>query len=622
MALLSVTDLHKSYLITKTVQQPVLKGVTIEFRSGDLVALLGESGCGKSTLINILGGLDRDYYGEVRLQNRVLGDFTERELDDYRKKDVGLIFQNYNLIPNMNIRENVEIAMTIADAPADVRRARALELLKLVGLDQSADKMPDQLSGGQRQRVAIARALVTNPTVLLADEPTGALDRDSADAVMTILAKIAEKGKLVIIVTHSERIAAACSRVVRMEDGVIVSDERRRHNKAQPLKARSVPPGNMRLREILRLSRRNLLQNRGRNLLVAAGMSIGIAAIVLILALSGGLTAYVNDVYAGTDSLEMEVSKSDNDYFLWADYTRIDSIEGIDSYIEALFAAGAGITANGASQSINYLYELDEGYLPSLLFGTYPLTGEILVGQALADELSDSYAALIGWTAVVSYGDNTVELTVSGIYEDTSDSSNRYKAFMARDDFLALTGVVEDSAANILYITAEDAGSVAAVINDLTAFGYTVEQQDSVINTILEYIDLGTGVLTAVGGISMLISAIMIFIVLYISVVERTKEIGILRAIGGRKKDVRTMFLAEAGMLGLTAGLLGAFLCLVISIVANIVCLSVLSHAVISYNPLYYLAGLAIAVIISMLSGIAPAVRATDLDPVEALRCD
>ena len=330
MALLSVTDLHKSYLITKTVQQPVLKGVTIEFRSGDLVALLGESGCGKSTLINILGGLDRDYYGEVRLQNRVLGDFTERELDDYRKKDVGLIFQNYNLIPNMNIRENVDIAMTIA---------------------------------------------------------------------------------------------------------------------------------------------------------------------------------------------------------------------------------------------------------------------EILVGQALADELSDSYAALIGRTAVVSYGDNTIELTVSGIYEDTSDSSNRYKAFMARDDFLALTGVVEDSAANILYITAEDAGSVAAVINDLTAFGYTVEQQDSVINTILEYIDLGTGVLTAVGGISMLISAIMIFIVLYISVVERTKEIGILRAIGGRKKDVRTMFLAEAGMLGLTAGLLGAFLCLVISIVANIVCLSVLSHAVISYNPLYYLRG-------------------------------
>lgn len=215
MALLSVTDLHKSYLITKTVQQPVLKGVTIEFRSGDLVALLGESGCGKSTLINILGGLDRDYYGEIRLQNRVLGDFTERELDDYRKKDVGLIFQNYNLIPNMNIRENVEIAMTIADAPADVRRARALELLKLVGLDQSADKMLDQLSGGQRQRVAIARALVNNPTVLLADEPTGALDRDSADAVMTILSRIAEKGKLVIIVTHSERIAAACSRVVR-----------------------------------------------------------------------------------------------------------------------------------------------------------------------------------------------------------------------------------------------------------------------------------------------------------------------------------------------------------------------------------------------------------------------
>lgn len=622
MTLLKISDLYKSYFITADVQQPVLNGINLELNAGELVALVGESGCGKSTLINILGGMDRDYYGSVSMRNRSLNDFTESETDDYRKRDVGLIFQNYNLIPDMTIKENVEIAMTVAGADAHLRSQRAMELLKLVGLDQSSDKMPDQLSGGQRQRVAIARALINNPTVLLADEPTGALDRASADAVMTILTKIAEKGKLVIIVTHSERIAAACGRVIRMDDGVIVSDERRRHDKPPSVKPRDLPAGHMRVREIIRLSIRNLLQNRSRNILVAAGMSIGIAAMVLILALGGGLTGYVNDVYTGTDSLEMEVSKSDNDFFLWADYSRIDSIEGIESYIKELYVAGAGIKTYDASQSINYLYELNEGYLPSLMFGTYPLEGQVLIGQALAEELSDDYSSLIGQTATVSYDDNSISLVVSGIYEDTSDSSNRYKAFIVRSDFLSLTGLAENSAANILYLTAENAENVSAIINDLTAFGYSVEQQDSVINTILEYIDLGTGVLTAVGGISMLISAIMIFTVLYISVVERTKVIGILRAVGAGKNDVRAMFLSEAGILGLTAGLMGATVCLVISVIANIVCLSVLSHAVVSYNPLYYLAGLALSVVISMVSGVAPAIRATELDPVEALRCD
>jgi len=190
MALLRVANLNKSYYLNKTQKQEVLKGVDIEFKSGNLVALLGESGCGKSTLINILGGLDMDYTGSIVIKGDFIRDFTEKEMDDYRKKRVGLIFQNYNLISHMSIKENIEIAMTISDVDEKVRTERSMDLLKMVGLAKYANKLPSQLSGGQKQRVAIARALANNPTIILADEPTGALDKDSADLVIKILKKL------------------------------------------------------------------------------------------------------------------------------------------------------------------------------------------------------------------------------------------------------------------------------------------------------------------------------------------------------------------------------------------------------------------------------------------------
>lgn len=189
MAYLTLANVKKEYNVSRTESQTVLKDINIEFKQCEMVALLGESGCGKSTLINILGGLDNNYFGSIIINDRFLKDFTEKEMDDYRKKQVGMIFQSYNLISHLNVIENVMIAMEISGFSEKRQRERAMKLLKVVKLEDYADKMPNQLSGGQKQRVSIARALANNPEMILADEPTEALDKDSVELVMLILKK-------------------------------------------------------------------------------------------------------------------------------------------------------------------------------------------------------------------------------------------------------------------------------------------------------------------------------------------------------------------------------------------------------------------------------------------------
>ena len=204
MAYLRISNLKKSYRVSRTEKQQVLRGINVEFKRGEFVAVLGESGCGKSTFMNILGGLDQDYTGSIVLDGEFLKDYSEKKLDDYRKSRVGLIFQNYNLISHMSVKENIEVAMTMSNINREERKARTQDVLAQVGLSEYADKLPNQLSGGQRQRVAIARALANNPEVLLMDEPFGALDAHTRVLLQRELLKIWEQDrKTVVFVTHS-----------------------------------------------------------------------------------------------------------------------------------------------------------------------------------------------------------------------------------------------------------------------------------------------------------------------------------------------------------------------------------------------------------------------------------
>ena len=227
MPVMELKNVTKTYKMAGGGTFEALRGISASFEAGELVAIVGESGSGKSTLMNAIGGLDSDFGGEIIYEGKNLRNFSTQELVDYHKKSIGFIFQNFNLISHLNLIDNVSMAMTLSNVSEDFRKKRAKELLRKVGLEKHMYKKPDQISGGQKQRVAIARALVTQPACVLADEPTGNLDHETASQVFTSLLELAHtQGTAVVIVTHDRELARRCDRAVELKGGVIVDADR------------------------------------------------------------------------------------------------------------------------------------------------------------------------------------------------------------------------------------------------------------------------------------------------------------------------------------------------------------------------------------------------------------
>ena len=279
-----------------------LKGITLSFRSNEFVSILGQSGCGKTTLLNIIGGLDHYTSGELIINGKQTKEFSDRDWDEYRNHSIGFVFQSYNLIPHQNVLSNVELALTLSGVSKEERRQRAKTALEKVGLADQMYKRPSQMSGGQMQRVAIARALVNDPDILLADEPTGALDSATSVQIMELLKEIADD-KLVIMVTHNPKLADAYStRIITLLDGEVVNDsdpyeEKKDSNKlAETVKRRP----SMSFATALSLSLNNLMTKKARTFLTAFAGSIGIIGIALILSLSNGVQSYIDRVERDT----------------------------------------------------------------------------------------------------------------------------------------------------------------------------------------------------------------------------------------------------------------------------------------------------------------------------------
>lgn len=284
--MLEIKKINKSYRIGD-YKQKVLKNVSIKFRKNEFVSILGHSGSGKTTLLNLIGGLDRYDSGDIIINGKSTKNFKDKDWDAYRNNSIGFIFQSYNLIGHISILDNVEMGMTLSGISKKERRKKALEALNRVGLSSHVHKKPNQLSGGQMQRVAIARALANDPDIILADEPTGALDTSTSTSIMELIKEIS-KDKLVIMVTHNEEIAKEYSnRIIRLSDGEVQEDsnpvEKVKDNKDYHLKKTS-----MSFITALNLSLRNIITKKGRTLLTAFASSIGIIGIALILSLSNG----------------------------------------------------------------------------------------------------------------------------------------------------------------------------------------------------------------------------------------------------------------------------------------------------------------------------------------------
>ncbi|HBP26054.1 MAG TPA: ABC transporter [Acholeplasmatales bacterium] len=316
--MLKLVNVTKNYLTGENTVK-ALKGISVEFRKNEFVSVLGPSGCGKTTLLNIIGGLDRYTSGDMFVNNKSTKDFTDSEWDSYRNFSIGFVFQTYNLITHISVLKNVELALTLSGISKTERKARALKALTDVGLADQVSKKPNQLSGGQMQRVAIARALVNNPDVLLADEPTGALDSTTSYQIMDILQSIS-KERLIIMVTHNPTISALYStRVIKLLDGLIMDDSNPYVSEPKkvekPAKKVRKEKTSMSFLTALSLSLGNLITKKARTILTAFAGSIGIIGIALVLALSNGFQSYIDKMEADTlSNYPLTVSNSSFDY--------------------------------------------------------------------------------------------------------------------------------------------------------------------------------------------------------------------------------------------------------------------------------------------------------------------
>ena len=368
--MLKLQNITKNYVMGDTVVT-ALKDVSVEFRENEFVSILGPSGCGKTTLLNIIGGLDKYTIGDLIINGKSTKEFQDKDWDTYRNHSIGFVFQSYNLIPHQTVLSNVELALTLSGVSKEERRKRATEVLERVGLGDQLHKKPNQMSGGQMQRVAIARALVNDPDILLADEPTGALDSETSVQIMEILKEIS-KEKLIIMVTHNPDLADEYSnRIIRLLDGRIVDDSNPYDSQTaiespveKPVK-KAKKKKSMSFFTALLLSLNNLMTKKGRTFLTSFAGSIGIIGIALILSVSNGVNAYINSVEENTmSSYPIEIYESTMDTMSLlssfmeqktVENPQPDTIYSNDVMINVMDAFSKGITSNNLTAFKTYI---------------------------------------------------------------------------------------------------------------------------------------------------------------------------------------------------------------------------------------------------------------------------
>lgn len=308
--MLKLVNVRKTYC-AGNIDVEALQGVNLTFGEHEFVSILGPSGCGKTTLLNIVGGLDQYTSGDLIIQGVSTKEYKDRDWDAYRNNKIGFVFQSYNLIVHLNVLENVEMALTLSGISASKRKQRAKEVLERVGLSDQLHKKVNQLSGGQMQRVSIARALVNNPHIILADEPTGALDSKTSVQIMEILKEIS-KERLIIMVTHNEELANTySSRIISLKDGAIIADTQPNEQGEAPVYDKGLKHTAMSLSAAVKLSFRNLMTKKVRTMITATAGSIGIIGVALVLAISNGFSTYMTDMQQGSlAGFPVQISKT------------------------------------------------------------------------------------------------------------------------------------------------------------------------------------------------------------------------------------------------------------------------------------------------------------------------
>lgn len=742
------------------LKQNALNNVSIKFRKSEFVCILGPSGSGKTTLLNVLGGLDNYDDGDLIINGKSTRKFKSKDWDEYRNNVIGFIFQSYNLIGHISVLANVELSLKLSSVPKKERKKRALEVLEKVGLKNHIHKKPNELSGGQMQRVAIARSLVNDPEIILADEPTGALDTKTSKDIMDLIKKVS-KGKLVIMVTHNESLAKEyATRIINLKDGKITGDTNPYEEKDNEKKDYKFRKTKMSFKEALLLSLNNILTKKGRTILTAFASSIGIIGIALILALSNGFDKKVNEYEKGImsampiiiskESMNMDeetisnlkgenkteypgeeyvVSKKNDmdlmtrtnnltkDYIDYIMKTPKEYAYGVTFYsaksfniinedkelidsskvnlgsvpysfdktvpnqvLEAYYDVLKGRMPQSKDELVlivNAYNEVDENVLKALgLDGKEKISFDEILNSTLKivpnDSLYKEYNGLfIKNNNMNELYENSINLRVVGIirageqfpafvqnsslcytsefnyyYINLNENSKIVKEQRKRD-YNILTGMPFDESMTketflsylgadelpmMIYLYPKDFESKDDLLKYLDDYNTNLKEEDKIV-----YIDQAemisnmsgsimsaiTIVLVAFSSISLVVSSIMIGIITYISVLERTKEIGVLRSLGARKKDITRVFNAETFIIGITSGLIGVAIALLLTIPANIIIYNLTDlKGVASLNPLHAVILIIISMTLTLIGGYIPAHIASKKDPVKALRTE
>lgn len=687
MKTLEIKNVYKNYNLTNKEKFTALHDINLEFDKGELVSIIGESGSGKSTLMNLIGGLDSSYTGEIKINGNNIKNFKKEELDDYRKKKIGFVFQSFNLIPHLTVIENVTIGLTLSNEKENVKLKKAIEILAKLGLENHLDKKPTQLSGGQKQRVAIARALINNPDIILADEPTGSLDSVTSEQILRILKEIADDGKLVIMVTHSEKVAKISSRIIEITDGKIVRDEKKldycpSNNDFVFIKEEenNSKQGHLSLISAFKLSIHNMWSSKIKNLLMTLGVSISIIALILMLSFGSGLTSYVSSqaeifinpnvvsiTKKGSSSImstemftNQEISQIvlDLNEYLRTNNSKFKVItKEEDEYDNNLTLGFNMITGLGSAENalakITYQPEQTEieEQLPEkkecAVFYSYTTPpfynskhlitsnseicgdGEIMLSSAASKELGiENLEDVVGKTVTLTINfpqfssPIPTEVKISGIV-DASIFSNMLVMYIDYD-FLSkrVSATSEETLSpTTIYITTNNSKTtdlINSFISSREELSGSIEEK--LVNVFSDLTDTVSSTLTTIACISVIVALIMILVVLYISVSERTKEIGVLKSIGARNKDIKFIFCTESLLIGVLAGLMGIIFSLLSGGILTLLFKSILGFAPLKMRWYYFFEAFALSLVISIIAGLYPAAKAAKLDPIESLR--
>ncbi len=618
-----------------------LDGVSLEIYPGEFVAIMGQSGSGKSTLMNIMGMLDRATSGLYQVSGKDVQSLQPDDLAALRRDTFGFIFQRYNLLSNANGEENVEIPALYAGVNVTDRKTRARKLLSDLGIGDRCEHRPNELSGGQQQRVAVARALMNDPPVILADEPTGALDSKSSEDVMALLQDLHKQGRTIIVITHEEEVANYAERQIRLEDGKIIRDDGPPIQSKQSLNEKAQNDENIQTSadviESIKMAMRSLRVNIFRTALTLLGIVIGVAAVITMLSIGEGSKQNVMEQISsmGTNLLNVRPgapgirSSGDNATLLPSDAQAI--ADKIDNII--------AVVPERSGQKTLRLRNIDDSISVEGVGASFPLARDWDVKEGVFFNDSDiqSYSAVVvlGTTAVETffpYGENpigefimvgNIPFEVIGVMESKgaapwgSDQDNTawvpYSTGLVRlfgGNYLnGLTIKVDDT--DIIDQTEQEITDLLISLHGSEDF--RVRNTASFLEMATETQNTLTILLGAVAAISLLVGGIGVMNIMLVSVVERTKEIGIRMATGARRRDIMLQFNTEAAVVCTIGGLIGVALGFSAGGILS------LFDVKIAFTAGPALLAFSCAVGTGLLFGYLPARKAAQLDPVIAL---